>query len=179
MGKLILTSFCCSFAISPFFTMEAKKRCILLSSQIHFTTSQQLPSRLKQLRETRSWTGTYVAEQLHIVQQTYSNYETGIRTPNIDLLCSIADLYGISLDDLLMHTPKNEKHADSITDKANHPSAPADNPCTDSFFVEYGSYDLNCRLTELCKNFSLLCKDEQEDISQYVRLRADRMRKSE
>lgn len=147
-----------------------------MTNKTHFTASQQLPSRLKQLREARGWTGTYVAEQLHIVQQTYSNYEIGIRTPNIDLLCSIADLYGISLDDLVLHTPKGQ-HLDSMTDKPDSHPAPVGNPCTDSFVVEYGSYDLNCKLTELCENYSLLSKDEQEDMSQYVRLRADRKKK--
>ena len=43
----------------------------------------------------RSW--------LNISRQAYSNYETSKRTPDLDSLMRLADIYGVSLDQLVNH----------------------------------------------------------------------------
>lgn len=57
--------------------------------------------RLKDLRENRNMTQQAIAGRLHIRQNTYSQYENGVRQIPIELLCALADLYGTSVDYLL------------------------------------------------------------------------------
>ncbi|MCR5757357.1 MAG: helix-turn-helix domain-containing protein [Selenomonas sp.] len=47
-----------------------------------------------------------VADTLGVSRSTYANYETGRRAPDIDLLMRLADLYGITLDELTGHASK-------------------------------------------------------------------------
>lgn len=54
--------------------------------------------KLRELRESRGYTQTDIARRLGITQQAYAYYEIGRRLPNIQLLCELADLYGVSLD---------------------------------------------------------------------------------
>ena len=62
---------------------------------------QLLAGKLKELRKAHSYTQDYVASALGIVRQTYSNYETGNRTPSPEILYKLAGLYNISIDDLM------------------------------------------------------------------------------
>ncbi len=43
------------------------------------------------------------AAVLNISRQAYSNYETSKRTPDLDSLMRLADIYGVSLDQLVNH----------------------------------------------------------------------------
>lgn len=47
-----------------------------------------------------------VADALGVSRSTYANYEAGRRAPDIDLLMNLADIYGITLDELTGHTVK-------------------------------------------------------------------------
>lgn len=40
-----------------------------------------------------------IAEKLQISRQAYSNYENGKREPNIDLICGMAQMFGITTDE--------------------------------------------------------------------------------
>ena len=40
-----------------------------------------------------------IAEKLQISRQAYNNYENGKREPNIDLICSMAQVFGITTDE--------------------------------------------------------------------------------
>ncbi len=57
--------------------------------------------RLKDIREDRDITQKRLAEQLHIRQNTYSQYETGQRQLPIDMLIRIAKLFNTSTDYIL------------------------------------------------------------------------------
>ena len=57
--------------------------------------------RLKNLRDSKGWTKTYVAKHLGIKMQTYANYEYGLREPDLNLADSIAKLYGVTTDYLI------------------------------------------------------------------------------
>ncbi len=61
-----------------------------------------LGSQLKKYRELNHYTQKQIGNYLNIQRQTYSNYERGIRTPDPKTLASLAALYQISLDDLLL-----------------------------------------------------------------------------
>ena len=68
----------------------------------------QLANNLKKYRETNGYTQDYVSMKLNISRQAYSNYERGKRNPDIDLLVKLANLYDITLNQLIL-TPFSQK----------------------------------------------------------------------
>ena len=67
-----------------------------------------LPETLKELREEREMKQAQIAIILGVKQNTYSNWENGIREPKIKTLIEIADYYNISLDSLVGRKRKKE-----------------------------------------------------------------------
>lgn len=63
----------------------------------------QLVENLGRYRKARRMTQKELGRALNISRQAYSNYETGKRTPDLDLLLKIAQIYNITLDDLIKH----------------------------------------------------------------------------
>ena len=61
----------------------------------------QIGSRLAELRKKNRYTQKELAEKLNISQQIVSNIERGQTEPDIDFLKGAADLYNISLDQLV------------------------------------------------------------------------------
>lgn len=57
--------------------------------------------RIKDLREDRDLTQTELAAFLHIKQNTYSQYENGLRQLPIDILVALAKYYNTSTDYIL------------------------------------------------------------------------------
>lgn len=72
--------------------------------------------RLRELREDHDLTQKALAEYLHIRQNTYSQYETGMRQLPIELLIKLAGYFHTSTDYLLELTnvrspyPPNPKY---------------------------------------------------------------------
>ncbi len=65
-------------------------------------------SRLKTLRKEKKLNQFDVAKSLGINPQYYSMIERGARTPGFSLAKKIADLFGVSVDDLFFaNTPNN------------------------------------------------------------------------
>lgn len=56
---------------------------------------------LKLYRRKNGLTQEQVADYLGIPKKTYQNYEREVRDPDSDVLCALADRYGISLDELV------------------------------------------------------------------------------
>ena len=67
--------------------------------------------RLKDLREDNDLTQRELAERLHISQNTYSQYENGVRQLPIEILIEISRIYDVSTDYILRLTdnPKRNK----------------------------------------------------------------------
>lgn len=61
----------------------------------------RIDSNLKMLREERNMSQEMLARKLHIRRQTISSYETGRSLPDIFALIKIADIFGITLDELV------------------------------------------------------------------------------
>ena len=59
---------------------------------------------LKKLHEEKGLGQKELAAILHVSNGTISNYESGIHSPNLDTLCTIADYHGVSVDYLLGRT---------------------------------------------------------------------------
>ena len=60
--------------------------------------------RLRDLREDHDLTQKQLAEQLHISQNTYSQYENGVRQLPIEILIKLSDIYNVSTDYILRLT---------------------------------------------------------------------------
>ena len=63
-----------------------------------------LIKRIRDLREDRDLTQQQMAELLQIHQTTYSSYERGKLGVPSEVLCQLADFYGVSVDYLLERT---------------------------------------------------------------------------
>ncbi|MGN0817616.1 MAG: helix-turn-helix domain-containing protein [Candidatus Coproplasma sp.] len=66
--------------------------------------------RLKELREERQLKQAAVAERLNIRQNTYSQYENGLRQLPIEILIELANIYGVSTDYILGLTDIDEPY---------------------------------------------------------------------
>ena len=64
----------------------------------------QLTDNLVRLRKAYNYTQQQIGDKLHISRQAYSNYERGKRIPDIGMLIRLADIYGVSLEQLLTQT---------------------------------------------------------------------------
>jgi transcriptional regulator with XRE-family HTH domain len=60
--------------------------------------------RIRNLREDRDLTQSDIAKLLHCTQVCYSNYETGKRDVPAEVLETLADYYGVSVDYLMGRT---------------------------------------------------------------------------
>lgn len=60
--------------------------------------------RIRDLREDKDLTQTYMAKLLSVNQRTYSRYETGESEIPLAALCILADFHGVSVDYLLERT---------------------------------------------------------------------------
>ena len=72
----------------------------------------QLVENLYRLRKAHHYTQQEISDLLNISRQAYSNYETSKRTPDLDSLMRLADIYGVSLDQLVNHPwtdPRTER----------------------------------------------------------------------
>lgn len=64
---------------------------------------------LKTLRKEKNLTQEQAAEQLGVSFRTVSRWETGTNMPDISLLLEIAELYGVSIPELIEGERKSEK----------------------------------------------------------------------
>ena len=65
--------------------------------------------RITDLRIDNDLTQQNIADYLGCKREVYRRYEKGERTIPIDFLIKLADLYGVSIDYILEHTPKTDK----------------------------------------------------------------------
>lgn len=60
-----------------------------------------LSDKLRDLRKNRNLTQTDVGNYLNMSRQGYAHYENGHRTPDYEILIRLAELYHVSLDELV------------------------------------------------------------------------------
>ena len=58
-------------------------------------------SKLKSLRESHNLTQAELAEKLEVAKSTISMYELGHREPDFEMLEAIADIFNVSMSDLI------------------------------------------------------------------------------
>lgn len=66
--------------------------------------NNMLSLKLLELRQKRGLTQKQLCEELHISRTSYSYFENGRRTPDIDTLLHIAAYYAVSLDEIVTGT---------------------------------------------------------------------------
>jgi transcriptional regulator with XRE-family HTH domain len=106
-----------------------------------------LPERLRLLRREKAMTQAGMAAALHLLRVTYTHYELGKRTPDLDTLLQIAAYHQVSVDFLLGATwlrPSLERYlAGAVQDSAataapghsaslalRYPAPDEEDPCT-------------------------------------------------
>lgn len=62
---------------------------------------KELGTRIAQLRKEAGLSQQAVADALEIAQQTYANYEVARARPAVSMLPTLAQLFGVSVDELL------------------------------------------------------------------------------
>ena len=65
---------------------------------------------LKSLRKAKGYTQDQVALKLMVTPKTISKWETGLGMPDINILTSVAEFYGVTVDDILMGQKKLEEN---------------------------------------------------------------------
>lgn len=62
--------------------------------------------RIRDLREDADLTQKQVGEAINVPQRTYAYYESGQRMVPPQVLCALADFYGVSVDYILGRTDR-------------------------------------------------------------------------
>lgn len=76
-----------------------------------------LSQKLKTLRENCGYTQEQVANVLNIERSSYTYYEIGKTEPNLSSLVKLANLFKVSVEDLLGEAPPSPLLSDSDTKK--------------------------------------------------------------
>lgn len=58
-------------------------------------------NRIKELRVRMGWRQSELADMLNTNQQTLSRYETGVRGLDVETICRLCDIFGVTADYLL------------------------------------------------------------------------------
>lgn len=72
--------------------------------------------RLRELRLSKQMTQAQVAKRLNLSKTTISGYENNIKTPSIDVLVRLANLYGVTSDYILGIEKKKMLVIDGLTE---------------------------------------------------------------
>lgn len=78
----------------------------------------KIPQRLKELRMSKGWSKTDVANKLEKTLSTYANWEYGSREPDAETIIKLSELYNVSIDYILGVTdyPYKPKFANEVED---------------------------------------------------------------
>ncbi len=73
--------------------------------------------RLRELRHCKKLTQAQVAKRLNLSKTTVSGYENNIKSPSLDTLAKLSNLYGVSTDYLLGIQNRKPLYLEDLTDK--------------------------------------------------------------
>lgn len=77
-----------------------------------------ISNTILKLRRDAGYTQAQVSQKLNIQRQTYCNYENASRTPPLDIIVALAELYHVSIDYLVC----GERPASEATDRGRQTS---------------------------------------------------------
>lgn len=73
-----------------------------------------LNERIRDLRKSKGYSQQQMARKLHITQGAISQWENGITVPAADQLVTLAEVFEITVDELLGRDPGIKKEAPSV-----------------------------------------------------------------
>lgn len=73
-----------------------------------------LGSNLKRLRNRYNYTQQQVADKIGVTRPAYTAYEKGTRNPDSSMLSKLADVFDVSIDELLGREPKQHDPSDEF-----------------------------------------------------------------
>ena len=76
--------------------------------------NKKIGKYLLQKRKEDQKTQKEVADDLGVTYQAVSRWENGDSIPDIETLCLIADLYHVSVDEILQRDPQSEEKSEMI-----------------------------------------------------------------
>lgn len=68
---------------------------------------KRLARNISTCRQLRSMSRNALAEKIGVTEAAIGQYERGIRTPSLGLICKLADTLSVSIDELLAHNAEN------------------------------------------------------------------------
>lgn len=93
--------------------------------------SIQNGARLADLRKRRGYSQEALAEKLGLSRQAISKWERGESSPDTDTLIALARLYGVSLDELIDHTPTETVQKEQPASEPVQKEQPARQPAAE------------------------------------------------
>ena len=66
-------------------------------------------SRLKELRALRGWSQQHLADALKVSRQSVNAIETGRYDPSLPLAFKIADVFGLSIEEIFVNPAKEDE----------------------------------------------------------------------
>lgn len=87
---------------------------------------KKIGSFLKELRKEKGFTQEELAEQLNVSGRTISRWETGYNMPDISILIELAELYEVSIPEIVNGERKNENMNEEVKEVAQSLSDYAD-----------------------------------------------------
>ena len=82
--------------------------------------SSEIGDFLKALRKTKGLTQAEIADMLNVSNKTISKWENGLGIPEVSTLLMLADLYDVTVDDILRGSKKMPKHEDKAVHRLNY-----------------------------------------------------------
>lgn len=76
-----------------------------------------LHDNIKRLRQQKEMTQEILAEKLHIVRQTVSKWEKGLSVPDSEMLVRLAEVFEVSVSELLGETSDFVPEKDSVAEQ--------------------------------------------------------------
>ncbi|MBQ4274754.1 MAG: helix-turn-helix transcriptional regulator [Clostridia bacterium] len=76
-----------------------------------------LHDNIKRLRQQKGMTQEILAEKLHIVRQTVSKWEKGLSVPDSEMLVRLAEVFEVSVSELLGETSDFVLEKDSVAEQ--------------------------------------------------------------
>ena len=93
-----------NFHISQFTIVEVVNYLLIIGVLTNFTTKQSLMNigaNIKKIRKDKGLQQKQVALEIGLDQSNYNKIENSKREPSVDVLNKIANLFGVTVDDIL------------------------------------------------------------------------------
>lgn len=104
-----------------------------------------LSEKLRALRKKSSYTQEDISRRLNIQRQTYCNYENDARTPPLETVVALAEIYHVSVDYLVRDAAETSDQ-DSDTGRTSHEK-------------------------ELLSEFSALSSSKQKEVIEFIQFK--------